>query len=350
MISATVLSYLREWLELQRTQLQPSTLRSYRLAVENYLGPRIGHVTLDELDPPTLTRLYGDLLVRGGLHGKPLSLKSVRYVHSVLHKALEDARRAGLVARNVSDDAVLPRVDPRTGETDERRHQTWTAAQLRTFLAAVEHHPHRWLWHVAAGTGMRRGELLGLTWEHVDLRQGVLRVRQALTAANGETRLKATKTGRPRTLHLDQHTSDALREQRRHQEDLREAARTGWGNPWDLVFTTRVGGPVHPSIVTREFAHAVQVLPVPRIRLHDLRHTHATLLLEAGVPVKVVSERLGHASIQLTLDTYAHVLPSMDSDAAERFAEHVWGAHDHRPPDEGRDAALTDGNSIGTLL
>ena len=321
----TLADYLADWLVQQRTQLQPSTLRSYALVVNSYLGPRIGEIALDTLQAPTLTRLYSELLDCGGQYGRPLSLRSVRYSHQVLHKALEDARRAGLLVRNVSDDATLPKIDPRTGATGSPPPQTWTPEQVRVFLQAVTEHPWRWLWHVAIGTGLRRGELLGLTWDNVDLERGVLRVRQALVVVHGQARLKETKTGRPRTLHLHERTVEALAAQREHQEELRAAARGGWVAQWPLVFTTMAGRSLSPDHVTNEFVSIVRVLPIPRIRLHDLRHTHATLLLEAGVPVKVVSERLGHANIQLTLDTYAHVLPAMDEDAVRRFAAHVWG-------------------------
>lgn len=323
----TVGDHLHDWLELQRTRLQPSTWRSYRGNVERYLAPHVGHLRLDELTVARLDRLYQELVLRGGHNGKPLAIRTVAYAHTVLRSALEDARRTGLIEDNVARDATLPRVDPRTGATAaDRTFTVWTAEELRRFLAFVAEHRFAPLFTLAAGTGLRRGELLGLTWADVDLQAPTLRVQRALSVVDGQARLKTTKTGRPRTIHLDPRTVAALEDERSRQDDARARAGERWSNPWDLVFTTDTGGYVEPDAVTATFRTLVRAAPVPRIRLHDLRHTHATLLLcEVGVPVKVVSERLGHANIQITLDTYAHVLPAMDRDAAQGFSAAVWG-------------------------
>lgn len=321
----TVGAYLDEWLELQATRIEPSTWRSYRGTVRRYLQPALGDTPLDGLGVAQLDRLYVTLLHRGGRDGAPLSLRTVRYAHTVLHKALADARKVGLVARNVSDDATLPRIDPRAVADGRDRLQTWTAAELRALLASAAGDRLRWLWWIAAGTGMRRGELLGLPWGDVDVDAGTLRVRQALSEVHGRVVLKPPKTGRSRTLHLDAATIAAFRARREEQQRDREERGPCWRNDWDLVFTGRSGQPLVPDSVTRAFRQLVAAAPVAPGTLHRLRHTHATLLLEAGVPVKVVSERLGHATVNLTLNVYAHVLPSMDRDAVERFAAHVHG-------------------------
>jgi integrase len=320
----TLDAYLDEWLALQTTQLQPGTWTDYTARMRRYVRPHLGDVPLTDLRARQLTKLYVSLLEQGGRDGAPLSLVTVRGVHAILHKALGDARRAGYLAANPADDATVPRLDPRR-DLVAPPLRTWTAAELRGFLAATAGTSLGPLWAVAAGTGMRRGELLALRWADVDLDACVLQVRLSLTRVRGEPRLKDPKSGRARRLRVDGHVRAALCEQRDRQ--ARDARRHGplWRNDWDLVFTTKVGAPWHPDAISRAFRLACLDAGAPVLRLHDLRHTHATLLLEAGCPVKVVSERLGHASVTLTLDVYSHVLPTMDDEAVARFAAHVHG-------------------------
>jgi integrase len=324
--------YLDEWLDLQRTQLQHSTWSSYGATVRRYVLPHLAHAPLTELTPADLNGLYAHLLDRGGADGRPLGVRSVGYVHAILHKAFEDAIAVDLLEANPTHRARPPRrtgpagngcggapsASPDAGAATPSV-DIWTAAQLRVFLASVRRHELRELFVVAACTGLRRGELLGLAWDDVDLPGASLRVRQSLSVINGEPRLKPPKTGRVRTLHLDEATVEALHRQRQRQDDDRRAAQS-WDNPWNLVFTGRTGRYHSPDSVSNRFRRAVDRAPVPGARLHHLRHLHATLLLQSGVPVKVVSERLGHATTQLTLDIYAHVLPAMDAEAVQRFA------------------------------
>ena len=303
----TVGAYLTEWLELQRARVEPSTASSYAGVVANHLVPSLGTTTLEELRVTQIEALYARLLVDPGPRGRPLSLRTVRYVHAVLHKALADAVRTELLARNVADRATVPKRDHGRPQAP-RELRCWTAEQLRAFLDQTAGSPYGLLWRVAAATGLRRGELLGLRWDDLDLDGRTLTVRRALTFVDGEPRFKRPKTSRTRTLRLDTTTLGFLALHRVAAE----------GDACGLVFNHE-GEPIDPMTVTLAFRQAVARSGLPRIRLHDLRHTHATLLLAGGVPVKVVSERLGHATIALTLDIYAHVLPAMDGDAADRF-------------------------------
>jgi integrase len=305
----TLTEYLDDWLDGQRLRLQPVTLDAYRQTIACYVAPALGGTALADLDPRQLERLYADLLDHGGRNAQPLALRTIRYVHAVLHKALGDAVRTGVIDTNIGDRVALPRHHPRRHALEP--FQVWTAEQMRCFLSLTCNDPHRDLWAVALGTGMRRGELLGLRWRDVAPDQRQLRVAVSLAMIDGRPQLKTTKTNRVRSIHIDAHTAAAIRQQRRRTR------RT----ELDLVFTDATGDPLIPQRITHRFRRLVRRLPLPTIRLHDLRHTHATLLLQAGVPVKVVSERLGHATIATTLDTYAHVLPAMDRDAAERFAD-----------------------------
>ena len=288
----------------------------------HYLVPAFAETRLPDLTAAQLSTFYASLQQSVGIRGRPLALRTIQYCHGVIHKALNDAVRLELLPRNVAMNATLPRVDLRGDGVKEIR--AWTAEELRGFLDHTTGSPHHPLWMVAAATGLRRGELLGLRWDDVDLDGRSMTVRRALSVIKGNAQLKQPKTSRCRTLRLDAVTLHVLKRRRADQQRDRSAADT-WHNDWNLVFTDAIGRYLLPMRITHAFRVAVRTAPAPRIRLHDLRHTHATLLLQAGVPVKVVSERLGHAQISLTLDIYAHVLPAMDADAADRFAAAVFG-------------------------
>src|SRR5688500_4500813 len=196
----TVGQYLTEWLQLQRSQLQPSTWQSYRTYVVHYLVPGFADTPLDELNAAQLSTFYAALQQAVGYRGRPLALRTIQYVHGVIHKALNDAVRLEILPRNVAINATLPRVDLRGDGVKEIK--AWTAEELRRFLdhtKGTEHHP---LWMVAAATGVRRGELLGLRWEDVDLANRSLTVRRALSVIKRQAQLKQPKTSRCRTLRL----------------------------------------------------------------------------------------------------------------------------------------------------
>lgn len=318
-VAMTVADYLKVWLTRQRLRLQPRTWDDYRQALRRYVEPALGARSLASLTPMEIEQLYADLLDHGGRGGRPLALRTIRYVHAVLHKALADAVRTGMLDQNVSDRAAVPRVDPRRHDPDASGFAVWTASQARRFLDLIATDQHRDLWTAALGTGMRRGELLGVRWSDIGDDGQQVRVRSSLGSIGGRPQLKATKTLRVRRIHLDGRTAAAIQHQRAMQDAARRCPSTHWHNELDLVFTDRLGAPLVPQRMTHRFRRLVRRLDVPTIRLHDLRHTHATLLLQAGVPVKVVSERLGHASITITMDVYAHVLPAMDRDAADRY-------------------------------
>lgn len=318
--------YLEEWLGRRRSQLRPTTLRCYRQTINSYLVPHLGDHRLSQVDRVLLEELYVDLLAAGGLNGKPLSTRTVELTHVVLHRAMQDAVLDGLAEQNPCEHARRPKRAPDQVEVDDDL-QVWTAAQTARFLRLVDDHPLRALWHLAVGTGARRGELLGLRWCDVDLEAGSITIRRALTAEGGVPRLLGTKTSRARTLSISAEVVDALRQWRRQQDADRTAGGRQFeeADRWGLVFTDPDGGPIRPMAVTVEFRRLVRELDVPVVRFHDLRHTHATLLLERNVPVKVVSERLGHTMIAMTMDIYAHTLPAMDQDAASRFDAAVHG-------------------------
>lgn len=312
-----------QWLPTIKSQLKPSTFDSYRRNIELHVLPRIGGRRLSDLTPPTLNEVYGDLLEAGRLNGKGgLSGKTVRYIHTIVHKALADAVDAGFVATNVADRAKPPR--PRAAAPTELRF--WTPDELRQFLDLVAGQRMEAAWHVAAMTGMRRGEVLGLRWRDLDLDAARIHVRQALVSVAYKLITSTPKTHQARVIDLDDRTVEQLRRHRYRQI----AERTEWGSEYedsDLVFCKENGTPLHPQTFTQAFERLVGRSAVPTIRLHDLRHTHATIALRAGVPVKVISERLGHETPAFTMTQYAHVIPGMQAEAAKQIAALVSAVH-----------------------
>lgn len=193
--------YLEEWLRRHRTQLRPYTFAGYRGAINNHLRPRLGSIPLSELDRREVERVYGELLVAGALDGGPLAPKTVQELHRILHRALEDARLDGLLDENPLKHASPPKRHAGAVELDDDLH-VWTFGQAARFLKEVEDHPLHALWHLALGTGARRGELTGLLWRDVDLDSRDIVIRRSLSVVDGVARLLETKNSRARRVAL----------------------------------------------------------------------------------------------------------------------------------------------------
>ncbi len=314
----TVGEYLTAWLAAAQG-IRPSTITTYGVAIRRHIIPRIGAVPLQQLTRVRVKALYRELSVGARVHGRgELSEKTIHNVHVALRRALADAVEDGLLRNNPADRAhAMPK--------DRPEMAIWTVEELRRFLDASAGHPMAALWRLAANTGMRRGEVLGLRWKDVDLDGRRLSVRQQLVRAGERVAFGApkTKAGR-RVIALDAGTVAALRERRAAWS----ADKLHFGKAFkdhDLVFCRPDGHPHDPDVVTHQFDRATVRAGVPRIRLHDLRHTHASLLLQARVHPKVVQERLGHSSITITLDTYSHLIPDMQDEAAAKIGAVVDG-------------------------
>ena len=319
----TLGEYLERWLPTQKARLSASTFSSYRRNVRLHVLPYIGSIPLQRLTPEDLDGLYAHLLSEGKRNGGggELSPKTVRLVHAVIHKALSDAQRKGSVIRNVAGLADPPKLSARS----RPKMKAWEAHELRRFLELVEDHPLYTAFYVKANTGMRRGELLGLTWRVIDFDHARLSVTQTVTAPDYKIVVSDVKSAHAlRTIDLDRRTVAVLRSWRKRQLETYMQAGV---RPDDsgFVFARPDGSPIHPDYFSKTFDRLLAKLDLPRIRVHDLRHTHATLLLKDGVPVKVVSERLGHSSVAFTMQVYQHVLPGMQADAAATFGEIVFG-------------------------
>jgi integrase len=313
----TVGVYLTEmWLPSMVSQVRATTMGGYRHNVRAYIVPRLGDISLQRLTTARVGAFYGELVVSGGKGGRPLSPKTVRYVHTTLRRALRDAMADGVVVRNVAAQARPPRA---------RRVEmhTWTAAEVGTFLASVREDRLYAAWLLLATLGLRRGELLGLRWPDVDLTTGRIAIRNTLVMVDGKPAMAEPKTAKGRrSLTLAPQVLEAIRAHRAHQA----AERLSWGVDYTdsgLVVTTEDGRPLHPETLSGLFVRQAKRVGLPPIRLHDLRHSVASILLAQGVHPKVVSDQLGHATIALTLDTYSHVIPSLQQEAAGIMAAAV---------------------------
>jgi integrase len=298
-----------EWLPGIQATVRPLSHARYERIVQTYVVARdIGGVQLCALSPGHFNGLYAELDRDG------LSVATRRLTHAVLRRALNDAVKWGKLARNPATAA-----DPPSAERS--KVQSWAPSELRRFLAHVEADRLAAIWRLAATTGMRRGELLGLPWRCLDLEAGSLRVEQQLIPTKGGATLGPPKSRRSeRTIALDPITVDALRHHRELQLLERDVAGPAYGPDLDLAFADELGRPVHPQRLTEWFARHRKAAGIPVGSLHVLRHTAATIALTNGIPLHVVAARLGDDP-KTILATYAHLLPHSDAEAAAVVAE-----------------------------
>jgi len=318
--SLTVGAYLtRQWLPGKKLTVRTSTYRGYLHKAERHILPALGTTRLRGLRAHHLESLY-DRMLHPADGRRALAPKTVYEVHLIIRSALRDAVRRGLVYRNVALVAHAPRLR----SIPKVEQQAWNAEQLRLFLRAAAGHrlfPALWL---SAMTGMRRSELLGLRWHDIDFDKATVSINRGLVAIGYELHESRGKTDNSRRpIELDPTTIAVLRGWQALQAAEYDAV--GIDDPgW--VFASADGRPIHPHALSQAFERIARRAGVPVIRLHDLRHTHGTLLIKDLVPVKVVSERLGHANIAFTIETYQHVLPGMQADAARTFEALIGGA------------------------
>jgi integrase len=298
----TVADLAADWLEAVRPNRKASTVSNYRWLMRAYVVPHIGPVRLHRLSAADIQKLYSDLRKSGGRDGAALSGTQVRNIHRVLHNALNYAVRLGYIARNPTEAIDKPRHD-----TEERI--VYTPDEVRLFLLPVEGDRLQAMWYLVLSTGLRRAELAGLRWRDVALDRDppILAVRTTrTTAGHAVVEYDPKSRSSRRVLHLDGGTAEVLRAHRSAM--AAETEKRGEFALPEYVFVDEFGDPFHPARLTRDL-HALQRRAgLPEITLHDLRHTAATIALLAGVHPKVVSERHGHASTQITLDRYSHVL------------------------------------------
>jgi integrase len=288
-------------------QVKPSTWRRYS-DFSKHIIAALGRIPLTKVTAQQIQGFYAKKLKDG------LSTTTVHHIHGMLHRAYADALRMALVQRNVTEMVRPPR----------RRHfeiEPFSEEQAQAFLQAVAGDRFEALYVLALTTGMRLGELLGLRWRDVDINRAKLQVRMSVQEDGYKFVLAEPKTAHSRrTIGLSRTAVHALRWHRARQDQEKAKLGQGWDDSLDLVFPNTIGGIMIPDNLTgRNFKHFLEVAGLPDIRFHDLRHTAATMLLRQKVNVKVVSEMLGHADISITLRIYAHVIPDMQQEAANRM-------------------------------
>jgi len=311
----TLGDWLRQWLkDYASMNTTDRTQESYSSIVERHLIPSLGKVMLHDLQPQHIQSYYAEKLSNGRADGKGgLSARSVVYHHRILSKALDYAVKMGMVVRNVAGLVQPPRVKKVT-------MRTLSPEEVTRFLKEAQETDYYVYFATLLYTGLRRGELLALRWRNLDLVKDTLTVVEtAYKLGNGEYITKEPKTAQSRrSVVLTPALGELFREYRIDQELLRIQLGVSLDAD-DFVFIRPDGSPINPNAVTLAFRRIIKKAGLRSLRIHDLRHTHATLMLKAGIHPKVVSERLGHASIGITLDIYSHVLPGIQEEAAEKF-------------------------------
>ncbi len=307
----TVGAYLSQWMEnLPSSGRSPSTISSYRHNLRLHVIPYVGGLALQDLGPLDLDRLYQHLTTGGRrTAGSPgLSMRTVRYVHTILSVALSDAVSKDLLVRNPAKVATPP--SAKSARPPEVAW--WRPEELAAFLGVTATHEMGLIFRLAAVTGMRRGELLGFRWDDLNLNRSILNVRRQVASTDYQVRFDEPKSERGRrTIDLDPATVAALAAVR--LDRLERGARVAREDP---VFLREDGSAWHPETVSRTFDRLVVRVGLPRIRFHGLRHTHVAHLISANVDALTISRRLGHASVAFTLDRYGHLFDQAGSGAA----------------------------------
>ncbi|MEE8530661.1 MAG: site-specific integrase [Hyphomicrobium sp.] len=310
----TVREYLERWLsDYAATSVSAKTCECYRDMISAHITPALGNHKLSKLRPLHVQSFYSVALASGRKDGKGgLSAQSVLHFHRLLHRAFVHAVKWQLIARNVIDAVEPPRVE-------KLEMRALTEGETAKLIAVVKTSRVYVAVMLALTTGLRRGEVLALRWADIDLDSAGLAVNQSLEQTRGGLRFKAPKTSKSRrAVALPALAVEILREHRIAQTKERLALGSAYEDN-GLVCARQDGSPWPPDTFSTAFASLIRRSNIPHLRFHDLRHTHATQLLRQGVHPKIVSERLGHSTIAITLDTYSHVLPGMQEDAAAKI-------------------------------
>lgn len=303
-----------EWLPLVRTEVEPSTYLGLEQHVRVYITPSVlSERPVSSIDRDMLRSFYRELLRtpmtrRSGL----LSKSSVIAIHATLSWAFQTLLESRRIPANPAWG-----IRPRIKKSERYEPRIWTPEQLFVFLAYVETDEFTALWSVLALTGMRRSEALGLQWSDFSSDWKYVGVRRAYCQAGSSTYVTVPKAAAGRRINLLPETAAALRSYRRKQQRRRKVAGNVGLRPQDYVFTRSNGAMLMPTWTTRRFGLLLSEAKLPKIRLHDLRHTHASHLLEAGAHLKAVQERLGHADPIFTIDTYVHMMPTIQAEAVK---------------------------------
>ncbi len=307
----TLSKWLDTWLsEYIKPSCKPLTYSTYESKVKTHLKPALGRIRLTTLNATQIQAFYNDLL---RVHN--LQPKTIKNIHGILHKALEQALKLRYIGLNPADACILPRIE-------KREIKPFTEPEISAFLSEIENEPLKDLFTVALFTGMREGEICGLPWEAVDFINGTVTVKQQLCKEKikgGKHYIATTKNDKARTLTVAPFVIDILSKIKREQLADRFAMGQAWENEFELVFTDKAGHFIVPQTALKRFKTIASKIGRPDARFHDLRHTYAVTALQEGDDVKTVQQNLGHATASFTLDVYGHVSEKMKKESAARM-------------------------------
>ena len=320
---------LGKWLDIWQTDYlgsaKPRTIENYKSNIANHIKPALGAIRLEALTTPQIQGFYNELLQPEKESVQPLSAKTIKLIHGILHRALQQAVAIGYLRFNPSDACTLPRVvkkelKPLDDETAGR------------FVAAIKDHPYEAIYLVTLFTGMRRGEVLGLAWDRVDFVRGTVLINQQLQKyqerdGSYNYHLMPTKNSKGRSLTPAPYVMGLLRRQRARQAEWRLKAGVSWQDT-GLVFTDELGAHLKIPTVYHNFKRIAASIGLPDLRLHDLRHSYATAAIHSGDDIKTVQGNLGHATAAFTLDVYGHLTDQMKQTSAERMERYIRSVSD----------------------
>ena len=315
---------VEEWMEIWSKQylggVKESTVAAYNATIRTHIKPGIGAIRLDALDTHLVQSFYNGLR-EPTKDREAVSPKTVKNVHGVLHKALQQAVANGYIRFNPTNSCILPRFE-------KKELQPLDEAETKLFLDAVKGHPLELLYTITLFTGLREGEALGLTWDRVDFMRGTILISKQLQKEKkkgGEFRLVSLKNDKPRRITPAPWVMQLFRDRKIQQYQHKEKAGAAWSNPMNLVFTNELGGNLIPQTVVRHFKEIVSSIGRPEARFHDLRHSYAVASLRSGDDIKTVQGNLGHATAAFTLDVYGHVTNQMQEASAVRMEAYIKG-------------------------
>ena len=316
----TVAEWLDVWSEQYLGGVKSSTVAAYKATIRTHLKPGLGAIRLEALDTHMVQGFYNGLGAPTATRDA-VSLKTIKNVHGILHKALQQAVANGYIRFNPTNSCVLPRVE-------KKELQPLDEAETKLFLDAVKGHPFELLYTFALFTGLREGEALGLSWDRIDFMRGTIMVSRQLQKekkAGGAFLLVPLKDDKPRKITPAPWVMQLLRDRKLQQYKHKEKAGAVWDNPMNLVFTNELGCHLIPQTVVRHFKEIVASIGRPDARFHDLRHSYAVASLRSGDDIKTVQGNLGHATASFTLDVYGHVTDQMQQASAARMEAYIHG-------------------------
>ncbi|NRD78465.1 tyrosine-type recombinase/integrase [Bacillus sp. BRMEA1] len=303
--------YIKDWLSIKKISLSNHTLELYERSIKNHIAPTLGNITLPKMKPQHIQKFIL------AMHEQGLADSTIKRTFNIVNVCLNDAVKLGDIVSNPATKIEKPKLQP-------KEMNIWTIDQIQHFLECSKGHRLYCIFHLAIMTGLRKGEILGLRWKDVDFEKQVLYVNQTLEH-DGKTIKKGAKTkSSVRSVTLSPSTRQVLLAHKKRHDSEKEGYDIEY-KELDLIFRSETGSPFHQRNLTRIFQTLTKKAELPHIRFHDLRHTHAALMIAQNEPMKLIAERLGHSKISTTIDTYGHLLPNMQHDASNRLDQTIFG-------------------------